>query len=390
MDWSEDQLEATRALRDSIRGGAKASVLTGWAGTGKTTLLRQFSEQMLDDGWHVFWAAPTGKAATRLSSVTGHPASTLHSLLYKRVVEGRSGQPLFGERRQQLLDGQRGLLVVDESSMVGRRLYDDLVASAGTSVQLLFAGDPGQLSPVADQLGPNLSNPTAHLSNVHRQALESPILLVATEVRQGIRMRRESFGENYVRRSGTAIDVADWIGERITAKADAVVLTATNKIRHNVNRLARQALGFTDSIYPGEQLVVLLNNRWTGKMNGDTLRVEACSPVCGEDGEDTGLYRVFADGEVYFVHAPSIGKEVLDFKAARSRLSFLRDERQFLHVDYGYALTPWKAQGSEFKEVCFLVDEGLRWRAGRDPEEAKRLAYTAVTRAKEKLLVLDV
>lgn len=390
MEWSEDQLEATEKLRDAIRRGERGPVLTGWAGCGKTTLLRHFSDKMTEDGWYVFWAAPTGKAASRLSHVTGQPAATIHSLLYSKVVTGSQGQPLFGGRRPSLLDGRRGLLCVDEASMVGKRLYDDLMAAAGTSVQVLFSGDPGQLPPVADHLGPALYAPTAELRTVHRQALESPVLLVATEVRQGIRMRRESIGDLYVRRPGSAVDAADWVGERLSAAGDAVVLTATNKIRQNINRITRKNLGYVDAIHPGEQLVVLLNNKSMGKMNGETIRVEACSAVCDEEGEEMGLIRILAEDQVYFVHGRTIGAEMRNFHTMCDRFGHIRDRRQFLHVDYGYALTVHKSQGSEFKEVCFVIDDQLRWRAGRDSEDVKRLAYTAITRAKERLLVLDV
>lgn len=396
MEWSPDQLQAVDVLRGAVRGGERVSSLSGWAGTGKTSLLRHLAEILIDDGWYVFWAAPTGKAALRLQTVTGQPASTLHSLLYKRVTEGRKGQPLFSERRERLLDGRRGLLMIDEGSMVGKRIYDDVLAAAGSSVQVHFAGDPEQLAPVADSLGPNLSDPTAQLTTIHRQALESPILLVATEMRQNMRLLRESIDDRYVRRRGSAEEAADWICKKLDERADAVVLTATNKIRQNINRIARKNRGFMEPIQAGDQLVVLLNNKDLGKMNGETLVVEGVSPVCGNKGEDTKIFRVFSGGEVFFVHGPSIGAEMLDFKRARGRWGFLRDPSQWLHVDYGYALTSWKAQGSEWKEVCFIIDDKLKWRAsnggseGQDPVGMKRLLYTSITRAKEKLLILDV
>lgn len=391
MDLSADQIQAMDALSKSIRSGARVSVLRGPAGTGKTTLMRAFSEKMREDGWYVFWAAPTGKAASRISQVTGEPASTLHSLLYRRVTEGRKGQPLFGDRRQTLIDGRKGLLVIDEASMVGKRLFDDLVAAAGTTVSLLFVGDREQVEPVADPLGPDLDNPTAELTTVHRQALESPILLVATEVRSGQRMRQGIVGDQYERRRGSAMEASEWICERLQGNRDAVVLCATNTVRRAVNKLARQELGFSAPICPGEQLVVGLNNKDMGKMNGETLRVEAVSPVVDEEGEESGLYRVFADGEVYFVHGPSIGEEVMDFKKAqRSRVGLLRNTTQWLHVDYGYALTIHRSQGSEWAEVCFLVDSKLKFRAGLDPTHVRRIAYTAITRAKKSLLILDV
>jgi|GEM_PF-4895802 len=391
MQTSQDQDDGLSTLVENIRSGAKVSTLAGPAGSGKTTLMRILAERLREDGWFVFWAAPTGKAASRLSDIVGESVSTTHALLYTRVREGSQGQPLFGGRREKLLDGRRGLLVVDEASMVGKKIYEDLLLAAGTSVQLLFVGDPEQIPAVASDVGPDLENPTTQLTTVHRQALESPILLVATEVRLGQRMRRESIGDAYVRSRGSAVDAARFIVESLRTGQDSVVICCRNSARRGINRLARIELGFEeDSICKGEQLVVLLNNKAVGKMNGETIRVDAVSVVCDDEGNDSRLLRVHSDGEVYFVHADSIGAEIGDFKRARAKLAHVRNPEQFLHVDYGYALTPWKAQGSEWDNVCFVLDNWLKWLAGKKPIEAKKIVYTTLTRAKKTVLVLEV
>ena len=222
-------------------------------------------------------------------------------------------------------------------------------------------------------------------------AVESPILLVATEVRLGQRMRRESIGDAYVRSRGSAVDAARFIVESLRTGQDSVVICCRNSARRGINRLARIELGFEeDSICKGEQLVVLLNNKAVGKMNGETIRVDAVSVVCDDEGNDSRLLRVHSDGEVYFVHADSIGAEIGDFKRARAKLAHVRNPEQFLHVDYGYALTPWKAQGSEWDNVCFVLDNWLKWLAGKKPIEAKKIVYTTLTRAKKTVLVLEV
>lgn len=390
MDLSPDQQQALDALWASVRSGNTVSVLVGPAGSGKTTLMRTFGRMMIDRGWNLSWAAPTGKAAVRLSGSVGSPAATLHSLLYRRFKEGSSGQPIFMDRREKLSeDGSRTLLVVDEGSMVGKRLFDDLVAAAGDSSLLLFVADACQVMPVADQLGPPLFSPTAELTTIHRQALESPILRVATDVRMGKPMSKESIGDAYVRRPGTAMDVAKWLSAQIKASEDAVAICATNQIRQNINRLCRKELGYKGVLQPGEQIMFLLNNKYMGRMNGEVARVDAVSEVLHED-KPSGLLRVRSGDDVFFVHADTIGKSVVDFKKATARRSDIRNPQMMLHIDYGYAVTIHKSQGSEWKKVCFAVDNFLRMTARRDASDARRLAYTAITRAREKLIIVDL
>lgn len=391
MQLSEDQELALQTILKSIRSGNKVSVLCGPAGTGKTTLIRELTARMRDEGWFVFWAAPTGKAASRISQITGEPASTIHSLLYKRVVEGRKGQPIFQERRTSLLDGRQGLLIVDEASMVGMTLYRHLLEAAGSTVLIVFVGDREQVPPVADEPGPDLEHPTAELTVVHRQALESPILRVATDVRSKVPLVKGKIGDQYERKDSSVYDVSEWLCSKIRDQRDSVVLCATNSVRSAINRLVRRELGFSDLVCVGERLVVGLNNKDLGRMNGEIFSVDEVRPVMDEEGDETKLLWVRSGEEIYFVHSPSIGKDVLDFKkATRSRLGLVRNPSFWLHVDYGYALTVHRAQGSEWDDVCFVIDGKLKWRAKLDPDQIRKIVYTAITRARKTLQVADV
>lgn len=386
---SEDQGDAAEILLAAIRAAQRVVTLAGAAGTGKTTLMRHIVEILTGEGWFVFFAAPTGKAAVRLKEVVKRNVNTLHSIVYRRVVEGKAGQPIFKDRNDSLIDMKRkALLICDEASMVGEVIYKDLLHACGDKVQVLFVGDDQQLDPVGSKPGPDLKNPTTRLTKVHRQALENRILAVATEIREGKAMSKVSGGE-YERRSGTLLDAARWYVEKKKALEDAVVLCTTNDARSKLNKLARRELEFTGPIAVGEQIIVLLNNRDAGRMNGEIFTVEATSPVLDGNGDETGLHRVLIDGSVYFVHEKAIGADVLDFKKYRAKLSILRNPVAWLHVDYGYAITPWKSQGSEYDSICFVIDRMARWKAAQNPNEARKLAYTAITRGKKHALVLD-
>lgn len=392
MNLSEDQRLGLDALVRHFRSGAMTGCLTGPAGSGKTTLMKKFVEVVGEQGWTVLWGAPTGKAAHRLSSVVGAPAQTVHKLTYRRVSTGSKGQPLFSDRdlRDSLFDGRRGILVVDEASMLGKRLYDHLLKVAGDLVPILFVGDSEQLEPVADKLGPDLYHPVASLETIHRQALESPIISVATEVRKGGVMPKGKIGDSYNRYRSPATEVATWINERMAANEDAIALVASNEVRRNINALCRKLRGFSDPICPGDQLVVLSNNHDMEKMNGETIRVEKCAPIPNDKGKPSGLWGIRSEGQIYYVHAPSIGEEPMKFQAAKAKLGSLRNPNAWLHVDHGYALTFHKSQGSEWKKVMLIVDDVLLWNKKRDPRGTQKMIYTGITRAKETLDVVDL
>lgn len=389
-----DQMEASGTLVERFQQGCVASTLSGYAGTGKTTLMRWVCQELTALGWHVIFGAPTGKAASRLSHVVGAPVSTIHSLVFRRVVEGSAGQPVFLEPRERLSESEgRTALIVDEASMIGRELARHVEQSAGPLTQILYVGDQGQLRPVADEPGVELDNPHARLTVVRRQALDNPILFVATSVREGRGLTCGKVGGTYLRKDGQLIDAADWFVQRRDQGKDVAILCSTNNLRRRANRLVRHLTRVDgQNIAVGEQLVVLYNNRHVGRMNGETIRVDDFGLAPGKMGE-LGLARITVGEDRYLIHLPSMGKDLIEFKRAQAAASRFLPTTAMLHVDYGYALTVHKSQGSEFDDVCYVTDEHTKRRAKTEKDgmdDWRRLSYTAVTRAKQSCLVLDV
>jgi len=376
MILSEDQSRAQRAILDSITGGQPVSLLVGPAGSGKTTLMRSIITELRARGLGVVLMCPTGKAAAVLASKTGEATTTIHKALYRRVTE--DGEDLVFDEPQQPC-GPREVVVCDEASMVGEALHAELLAQVrrAPGARLLYVGDREQLPPVNERWGPDFGNPTAALDTVHRQAEKSPILALATAIRTHGRFDGWVDGEC----DRSDCDPVQWMAER--ADKDATLLCYTNKTRRALNHGIRGALGYSHQVVVGDRLVCLLNHHESGVMNGEVLTVEGLKrSTC-----DLVLVTL-SNGQSRIVNTSLIGASVADFKAYVETYEE-RKRAMFLHVDYGFALTVHKAQGSQWGAVGFVADGGYGWLKRHKPDEARRLAYTAVTRASRALRIFQ-
>jgi len=385
---SADQSKAIETTLKAIEDGQRVLVITGAAGTGKTTMARALANKLEELGWIIEYMAPTGKAAVRISEVVKKKASTIHARLFSRVKNTEDGIPIFLDP-QQLAHGRKAF-ICDEGSMVGSRLHKQILNNLGPHAILIYLADPFQLPPVADTWGPNLMNPTAQLTQVHRQADESPVLHVATLLRNGESMPKHDIGTGYLRRQGSLEFAAKWMVEQQQAGEDAIVLCYSNKTRQKVNSLVRHLMGYKrrGPLCLEEQLVVLRNNKFVGRMNGETMVAEKIRWL---HTPKEGIV-VVESGESRFFTMPNlIGAERTAFEYhSRMGDKVGADSRGWLHLDYAYCLTVHKSQGSEYQKVLFIIDNTVRymWSQGK-LDDAFKLFYTAVTRAKEQLIVLD-
>lgn len=370
-DWSPQQDAALKAVAAWLRDPSRKPVfrLFGYAGTGKTTLAREFAAGLPG---RVMFGAFTGKAAHVMRSKGCEGARTLHSMIYRLGDETASGEPRFVLDYESDLAGA-SLLIVDECSMVGEDLGKDVLSFR---VPVLVLGDPAQLPPVRGDGFFTSAKPDVMLTEVHRQAAGSPIISLATAVRERRDIVRGSYGDSRV------IARTDLSGEAVLA-ADQV-LVGLNKTRASYNRRIRELKGI-DGFYPqaGEKLICLRNDRIKRLLNGSLWTVEKFHKRSLKDEADsTSRMLVIPDDAP--AGSPSTRIRVRDEFWSGSEADLSWEERRGTdEFTFGYALTVHKSQGSQWNNVL-VFDESSTFR-----EDAWRWKYTAITRAANAVTVVQ-
>ncbi len=374
MEFSPQQDRALVEVDRWLKAGERQVFrLFGYAGTGKTTLARHLAEGVDGD---VLFAAFTGKAAQVLRSRGAAKASTIHSLIYRpkgeeTIEDEETGKkevlPMFSLNRQSPLS-KASLIVIDECSMVDEELGRDLL-SFGT--QVLVLGDPGQLPPVSGGGFFTEHEPDILLEEIHRQALDNPIVELARQVRMGSSINYGDYGDT------TRVIGKSDVSAELVLDADQV-LVGTNRTRRRYNERLRQLKGFEGPLpAAGDKLVCLRNDPQKGLLNGSLWQVTSAARAVKPTinvlirAEDEGIERYSAKVKLLKAAFEEPEKEV-PWQIKRRHDDF----------DYGYALTVHKAQGSQWDSVV-LFDESYAFREHRD-----RWLYTAITRAAERLTIV--
>jgi exodeoxyribonuclease-5 len=321
----------------------------GYAGTGKSTILAHLASQL--PSFAV--VTPTGTAAAVLRKKGLIEASTIHSKIYHAVALP-DGMVRFELKSRTKIDC-RGFLV-DEASMVGRKVFQDLQSFGLPSIAV---GDHGQLEPVGDSDFNLMSDPTVTLSTIHRNA--GPISHFAEHLRHG--HSPWSFDDTSTVRVLEDDDVTNDLLESV----DQVIL-AKNSLRVELNNLIRKLHGFKGRVRVGEQIICLRKNHGLGIFNGQQGVITALHP-----GHPPMLdFQV--DGVLY----PMIPYDPDQFGKETGPQGYTPG-MPVNFFDFAYVLTGHKSQGDEFPSV--LVGEpspGTMW-------AHERWTYTVASRARERL-----
>lgn len=411
-------------------------VLSGVAGSGKTTLIRWLTPTYL--------IAPTGKAAQRLAAACsmlrpedqGVPeehrklreAHTVHSTVYSQPDEVWFPPDQLEPCQGKVVDGiykpapckgcqcrlelrwpgkeiplKAGMvLVVDEASMLDVEMVTAIrqrVRELGRRVhglKILWSGDPAQLPPVNGQPGIDLQQPDVMLEHVHRTD-RAGILDLSTRVRHAASadeidriladVARGAF-EGVTPGSGQMADAAAW--RVATDNPDSrMLITWTNQDRVGLNRFVRRALRRETPLQRGDRVLVRTNNRMAGLLNGEILTVTAAEPH--EKSETVRIHAKHGGAEKRFVVMPKL-LETAD------RDAFFRERAHcsppwgdpIVNVQYGYVLTCHAAQGSQAPHVGVIWTSANTWMARKNLAGARSWLYTAVTRAESSLTIWQV
>lgn len=373
--FTEEQQDAIAAIRTwyaDLRAGRTTKqvfFLTGYAGTGKTSLARAAAAQCVPNEARIEYIAPTGKAASRLRQKGCTRARTLHNFAYNPRGEDEEGNPIFHEKGE--LDVMPLIVVMDEASMVGEY---DLAAVTRHGIPILALGDLGQLPPVKAPEGLRPDHVDFQLETILRQAAESNIVKAAGFVRQGYRLPDREYEDVRVR---TADATLEDLLEHATETSQ--ILCSYNTTRVATNNKVRRALGFSGNLpQVGEKVICTYNQHKFGFMNGEqgiVLKYEEIPEHDADmnDSEDMMYVRLksLSDGrerKVKFNPNSFSDDEELQREALKNVGGFT----------FGYAITIHKSQGSEWDNVL-VIDEPMG--------DIPKLRYTAYTRAAKRLTI---
>ena len=378
-----------KAMVEAVATGAL--ILTGGPGTGKTTTLRGVITLLESMGETVAIAAPTGRAAKRISQLTGREAKTIHRLLEVRWgADSEEDGPSFDRNERNPLDADA--VVVDEMSMVDVVLFEHLLRATKTGCRLILVGDTDQLPAVGagcvlQDLMDSGVVPVVQLTQVFRQALESRIVYNAHRIVKGEAMEWDTKSDCFYMPRASAAAVTDTVLELCHHRLpDAYGYTHLEGIQV----LCPGRKGDVGTVEMNRRLQELLNPPDKKKteitVEGVTLRVgdkvmhnrnNYDIPWTKDDGDcGSGIF----NGDIGVLEEIRLREGMLSVRYEDRVATYTKDDAQDLEL--AYAITVHKSQGSEFEAVILPLFRNTPHLCYRN------LLYTAVTRAKSLLIIV--
>lgn len=356
--------------------------------THNTTLIKYFIDHIGLDMSDVLFVAYQGKAAMQMSR---HklPAKTIHAAIYdfEKVKDyDENGKIQFDENGnvkkkfdfvlKKEIPSNPKLIIVDEAGMVGEKNALDLLSF---NVPVVALGDLNQLPPVMAKPF-FLQKPDYVLTQIMRQSERNPIVWLSQQVLQDKPLHYGIYGQSQIIPKSSLTE--------FQLQESDIVLTCTNKLRHEINNLFRENIlniKKLDIPNEGEKIICRKNNwhRSIEKMyyltNGMTGTVDYVD-VSSFDGKGIKI-----DFKPDFTKK-SFRNLNLDYKALfepSKKKDELGSYNKYSKFEFAYAITTWLSQGSEFDNVVFLLENH-----GFDPHIRKKILYTAITRAKNKITIV--
>ena len=427
MKFSQDQLDAVDNICDELVNSNPNShaiaVLTGSAGTGKTTVVREIINKINTDSplTNIELCATTHRAAIVLENIARASVTTGHALFKLRPGVTKHGKEnLTYAGICEVPDGS--VVIIDESSMIGNQFLKAIVDIVKErNLKLLFIGDPFQLPPPSDTCSIfDGSLSTFTLTKVHRQLGGNPVLEKANEFREYIEGIRdiEPVLETDINSKGEGIHVLPhsefvtkfvekYIDYSAGAEVDIPLCTYTNESAINYNSMVRKAAYFLEDtikpFYKGERLItngIVMHGDKTILTNNEIVYVDAYG-----EGESYGIpgyfvrllgtYNEYTKSNVKKVFSPKT-KAAADKVLKEQKALAVKSKSKTGWVEYykiknyladlrpPFAGTTHKAQGGTFPAV--FIDK-LNINKCRDKTTRARLFYVALTRASENVYI---
>jgi exodeoxyribonuclease-5 len=337
IQLTRQQLNAIDVILERIKSREPITVFTGYAGTGKTVSIKYLISSALGiPSGNIAIAAYTGTAAKNItiSEISGQ---TIHSLIYNPIIV--RGVCVGFKRKDWEELGHLKLIIIDEHSMLPEEILQDLLAF---NIPLLLVGDRAQLPPIGT---PHRYFNTSHceLTEVHRQALDNPILMAATKIREGDPVPNGNYGNILL--VGTKFDLnSAWL------RKDVQFIVGTNKTKDKINL---EVAGPTPFV--GSKIMFLKNDK-SGVTNGTFAEILKLRGNYGSYKMDV----ILDDGKI-----------LTDYWADYNEQRYPKN--QFFSL--AYAITTHKSQGATFNSPGVIVDEAFLFKGYE-----REFRYTALTR----------
>ena len=372
----ERKIELAAAQREAVQAAVRNGILvmTGGPGTGKTTTIQAVLNVLSRLGCKIVLAAPTGRAAKRLSEATGRDALTVHRLL--EATGARSGRAQFGRGEDNPIDAD--VVIVDEVSMMDILLMFYLLRAIPDGCRIVLVGDVDQLPAVGPgsvlkDIIRSETTPVVRLTEIFRQAGQSPIVLNAHRINRGQFPDVRSTRDFQLREVADDEEAAQMVvqicsqelpREGIDVGRDVQVLSPMHRLAcgvENLNKLLQASLNpanrtKAEAVHAGrifrlgDKVMQTRNDYDKGVFNGDIGLVA--------DMDEEMVWVRFPDGDVPY------DKSELDALAP------------------AYAMSVHKSQGSEYPIVILTLVSGHYVMLQRN------LLYTAITRAKQRVILV--
>lgn len=385
VTYSENQMQA---IRDAMECGVL--LLTGGPGTGKTTVLKGVLSVFQQMGLRCVLATPTGRAAQRLTEVTGEEASTIHRLL-EATIDPNSGDLFFVKDENNPLKADA--VIVDEMSMVDVLLLHSLLKAVPSKARIILVGDPDQLPPVgpgspfADCLASG-ALPAIRLTEIFRQAQQSLIVMNAHRVNQGqLPELRNVKSDFFFLRCRSEEEVAKTVQDLCSSRLpknmgipteQIQVLTVTRKGGVGtwaLNGRLQQALNPASSNKKERQW-----GEFTFREGDRVMQIRNNYDILWKRTDGLAVGSGIFNGDIGNI--TSIDPQMETVTVVFDEKEVVYDFAQLGELEPAYAMTVHKSQGSEYRAVVMPVWNGSPYLLSRS------VLYTAITRARELLVMV--
>lgn len=388
MELTKKQEQGLKIAIERYKNNEKYTCIAGYAGSGKSTLVKFIVAALNISEDDVCYATFTGKAAQVLLKKGNKNVSTLHKLLYKSIPK-----PNGGFIRIPVPDVPYKVVIVDEVSMAPKTLMDLLFRY---NTYVICLGDPFQLPPI-DKKEDNhlLDHPHIFLDEIMRQAMDSEIIRLSMDIRNGNPIEYSNGNEVIiVPKASLNTGMMQWADQ---------ILCATNNTRVALNNQMRDLLERGDAPEDGDKVICLKNYWGCIAENEDPLVNGTIGYIKNSFSSFVLLPKFLGGNRLDILQADFISDSGAEFSSLDMDKKMILTGQKCCdwkteykvnknpktagiipkEFTYGYAITTHKAQGSEWEKVL-VIEETFPF----DKTEHARWLYTAVTRASEKVVLV--